>query len=249
MKSFKILYHKRPSNLIKTNAKEKIRELYENEELSTTSKKQIINILLGLLEKKKNTRSKVQLFTTQEEAQYYIEKCGGVLGELSFYEDLEYNDNCLFMEGNKEEKTIYTVKHEVEKQLLSGFLPVKEMIYDIQRRKLYQLYRKCKKNDIEVYGIKTDCVLVDRDDLLAVENVFSKQMSKEVGGLKVEFDKHTFGDPLKLKENKFIRPYRPTANEIEVKDEYDKEELGEINVEHNKILYLASDAGCGKSTA
>ena len=67
------------------------------------------------------------------------------MGELSFYEDLEYNDNCLFMEGNKEEKTIkfYTVKHEVEKQLMSGFLPVKEMIYDIQRLKLYQLYRKC----------------------------------------------------------------------------------------------------------
>ena len=60
----------------------------------------------------------------------------------------------------------------------------------------------------------------------------------------------TFGDPLKLKENKFTRPYQPTANEIEVKDKYyDKEELGGIKAERNKLLYLASDAGCGKSTA
>ena len=97
MTYFKVLYYKRPSNLIRTNAKEKVKELYDNEELSSTSKKQIINILLGLLEKKRNTRSKVQLFTNQEEAQYYIDQCGGVMGELSFYEDPENNENCLLV--------------------------------------------------------------------------------------------------------------------------------------------------------
>ena len=81
--------------------------------------------------------------------------------------------------------------------------------------------------------------MVDRDDLATVSRVFMNDMSQEVGGLKLEYDKHTFGDPLQLKENKFIRPYQPTTNEIEVKDEYDKEELGHINVEHNKLTTVS----------
>ena len=36
---------------------------------------------------------------------------------------------------------------------------------------------------------------------------------------------------------------------LEIRDEFDKEELGDLNLTYNKLLYLAKDAGCCKSTA
>ena len=112
----------------------------------------------------------------KSEAQYYVQESGGKTGELSFYEDLddeaEDGQHRLFATGNTEEKVIYTATHQKDRELVDGFLPVKEMIYDIQRLELYKLYSKCKQNGIEVYGIKTDCVLVKRSDQLELMQVF-----------------------------------------------------------------------------
>ena len=52
-----------------------------------------------------------------------------------------------------------------------------------------------------------------------------------------------------MTNNEFIEAPEVETQIITVQDEYDKDELGEINREHNTLLYLANDAGCGKSTA
>ena len=111
------------------------------------------------------------------------------MGELSFYDDIpdELSQNCLFATGNQEEKVIYTVVQSKERELVNGFLPIKEMIYDIQKYKLYKMYQKCKANGIEVYGIKTDCVLVKRSDARELYNVFEKDLNDSIGKYKIEF--------------------------------------------------------------
>ena len=85
---FQILAHKRPSNLVKSNAMELIKKLYDNDQIPSDTKKSIINVLLGLLEKKMNKNIDCKLFVNKSEAQYYIEESGGKIGELSYYEDL-----------------------------------------------------------------------------------------------------------------------------------------------------------------
>jgi len=110
-KLFKILSFKRPSNLIDTNSVDRINKIYENENLSKTSKKQIVNILLGLMEKKFKKKSDCKLFMTKEEAQYYVDTYGGKVGELSYYYDIpdDESEGYLFATGNREERVIYTV--------------------------------------------------------------------------------------------------------------------------------------------
>ena len=250
---FEIISFKRPSNLTDTNSKERISELYADKTLSQDAKKQIINVLIGLLEKKSNNKSSCKLFLDKSEAQYYVQESGGKTGELSFYEDLddeaEDGQHRLFATGNTEEKVIYTASHQKDRELVDGFLPVKEMIYDIQRLELYKLYSKCKQNGIEVYGIKTDCVLVKRSDQLELLRVFGRRINSKIGGLKIEHDKKLFGDHLSMIENEKQSFPQTKVTALEVKNEYDKEELGNLNQTHNRILYLAKDAGCGKSTA
>ena len=122
---------KRPSNLIDTHSGDKIKKIYENENLSKTSKKQIINILLGLMEKKFKKKNDCNLFMTKEEAQYYVDTYGGKVGELSYYHDIpdEESEGYLFATGNKEERVIYTVVQSKEKELVNWFLGIKEAIF------------------------------------------------------------------------------------------------------------------------
>ena len=73
--------------------------------------------------------------------------------------------------------------------------------------------------------------------------------TQQIGGLKIEHDKKLFGDRLIMIENEKQSFPQTKVTTLEAKNEYDKEELGNLNQTHNRILYLAKDAGCGKSTA
>ena len=56
------------------------------------------------------------------------------------------------------------VVNKVKKHLVETFNPIKDLIYDIQLLKLWQLYKKLQDNNVNVYGIKTDCLLVREDE-------------------------------------------------------------------------------------
>ena len=78
---------------------------------------------------------------------------------------------------------------------------------------------------------------------------FEKRSGNKVGWLKIERDKRLFGERLEMVENEEQHSPKNEVNTSEIHDEYDLEELGELNRTNNKLLYLATDAGCGKSTA
>ncbi len=248
---FEVISFKRPSNLLDTNSSQRIKELYDNPTLTMDAKKQIINVLVGMLEKKSNNQSSCKLFLDKGEAQYYVDETGGKVGNLSFYEDCPADDSeyQLFATGNQKERTIYTATHKKDRELIDGFLPIKEMVYDIQRLKLYRLYAKCKNNGIQTHGIKTDCLLVKTSDHLKLLEVFAKKICNKVGGLKIERDKRLFGERLEMVENEEQHFPKTEVTTLDIQDEFDKKEHGDSNLTNNKLLYLAKDAGCGKSTA
>jgi len=83
---------------------------------------------------------------------------------------------------------------------VDGFLPIKEMIYDIQRYKLYKMYSTCLEHGIEVHGIKTDCVLVKRSDRRKLHKIFEGSLDDSIGKCKIEHKKTLFGNHLVLEE-------------------------------------------------
>jgi len=109
---FEVISFKRPSNLLDTNSSQRIKELYDNPTLTMDAKKQIINVLVGMLEKKNNNQSSCKLFLDKGEAQYYVDETGGKVGNLSFYEDCPADDGGIPIICNWESKgTNHTHSH------------------------------------------------------------------------------------------------------------------------------------------
>ena len=82
VKNYKIIYVKHPSNIIDVDFKKPIEELYKteickNEEKDKICKKNIVNILTGLLEKKHNKKSTSLIFKNIKEAICYKNKYDG----------------------------------------------------------------------------------------------------------------------------------------------------------------------------
>ena len=76
----------------------------------------------------------------------------------------------------------------VKKDLNESFNPIKDLIYDIQLLKLWKLYKKAQENNIIVYGIKTDCLLV-KEIKSTLDPIF--KFHKNIGGVKFEQHKKT----------------------------------------------------------
>ncbi len=141
-------------------------------------------MLLGLMEKKVNKKSRCYMFMTAEEAQYYVNEFGGKVSQLTCYKDIPDYDDDDDVQGwgvNYAElrHKLYTAVQSKDKELVDGFLPIKEMIYDIQRLKLYKMYQECIKNGIEPHGIKTDCIMVHRSDRFKLWSVFKNRIDKK----------------------------------------------------------------------
>jgi hypothetical protein len=59
------------------------------------------------------------------------------------------------------DKRLYLVKVSESKELVEGFKPIKEMIYQSQRIKMLSLYKTLLQKKINIYGFRTDCLYTD----------------------------------------------------------------------------------------
>ena len=187
---YKILYYRRPSKLIKSNSNKYISDLY-NSTLSKDEKKFIINKNLGLIEKKKNERAITKVFYKRQEAEYYQIKYGGYIYTVQeekthTEEELtqeEIDEGIILKTSYNSARTVYLLVNTIKKIQKNLFDPIKDLIYDIQLLELWKLYKKAIENNIKVFGIKTDCLLVEENkDIL--KNIFN--LNDEIGGLKIE---------------------------------------------------------------
>ena len=62
---------------------------------------------------------------------------------------------------------------------MKTFYPIKDLVHDMQLLKLWQLYKKLKDTNVDVYGIKTDCLLV-KEDRRVLNSIFHLIKTLEV---------------------------------------------------------------------
>ena len=255
--NYTILYFRRPSKLSNSNSEKHIKELYdtqisEDKTEDIKNKKFIANKNMGLIEKKYNQASITKIYQTLAEAQYYQIKYGGHIYKVSNhkFEEVDLTENEIkdgvINHYEQKERKVYLLVNKVKKDLEESFNPIKDLIYDIQLLKLWKLYKKLKENNIKVYGIKTDCLLVKETEnelkhILNFDNI--------IGGVKFEYDKKPINKKIMMIKNELIDFKQPNINIIKMKDEYDKNEMKELLQNNNNTIVIANLPGSGKTTA
>ena len=244
---YKVLQYLRPSKLVPSNSKKLIQELWDSEISKTKSidsqcKKDIFNVISGLLEKKYNEKSFTKVFKNYDEACYYQTKLGEQSDIVCITDD-KYDGKYDEMFDEKSDRA-FILNKTVKKDLQSGFLPIKDLIYEIRSLKNYQTCVKLMENDIEPLGVKTDSILFDISHTETVEKLFD--MKDTIGCFKIEHNKELPNTLLQrgsIEMPKIIN-YDPIVHPI--KDEYNGKEINSVLKQHN-ILILATCAGAGKS--
>ena len=252
--NYEVLYMKKPSNLILSNSKDLVKKVFDSK-LDISLKKFIVNKNLGLIEKKRNKKSISRLFKNYNEALYYQTKLGKgdiiPINEEEIISEEKYNEiegEILTSYKTIIKDTIHLLHVSEEKELINGFLPIKELIYEIRSLKNYNTFQKLKQHKIEVHGIKTDSLLVNDNpkNRKLLRQIFD--LSDEIGCFKLEFDKYLTDKKIEITPNELPHIEKIKVNEYEVKDEYDTNEL--INLMRDKNIFVkGSLPGVGKTTA
>ena len=254
---YNILFYRRPSRLNKSYSDKYIEDLYnikisENNLEDIEKKKFIMNKNLGLIEKKYNKKSITKIYHTMKEAQYYQIKYGGNIYRVTHTEfqdqelTQEEKDEGILCRKTTTNRELFILVNKVQKDLEESFNPIKDLIYDIQLLKLWKLYRQLTFNDIKVYGIKTDCLLVS-EEKETLKNVV--EFSKNIGGIKFEYNKKPISKKIVMFKNELIEFKQPEINIIEMKDEYDVNEMKEILQKYDRVMIKGLLPGSGKTTA
>jgi hypothetical protein len=247
---YEILYYRKPSKLVISNSKELVNTLWDKklsniEENDQIFKKSIVNIILGKMEKKKNTKKINKLFKNYDEAFYYQNKYGGnIYCICDENEEVAEELNEIIESGIN---MVYLLVIDFEKELINGFSPIKNMVYEIRSLKNYQTYMKLKKNGIEAVGIHTDSLLFDDVHIKKVEELFNTKVNK-IGGYKLEKNKYLVGNVIVKNSNELIDIDELKIIENDIKDEYDTEEINKI-IENGNTLVKGKLPGCGKTYA
>ena len=256
---YKILSYWRPSKLIDSNSKQHITDHFNND-FDQGHLKFIANKNIGILEKKYNKLHASKIFINYNEALHFQLKYGGKIYPINNFKQSEIYefDNIddvytTSFKKIKEGKTLYVLCHSVQKNMYEGFLPIKDMIYAIQKLKLWQLYNALKNIGISAAGVKTDCMLITESEKQLLQKSSDANISitfdKKIGGIKFESNKFPINKKITMYENKLIEIKNPSVNIIELKNEYDTQEMKEILQTHDKTFIGADLPGSGKTTA
>ena len=240
---YTILSFKRPSKLVKSNSKDLIHNLYktvisDDHQIDMSSKKDIFNICSGLLEQKYNKKSVSRVFKNFDEAFYYQAMVGGTIRVIG-NTDEDYDE--IF--GNNEK--LYLLTKSEQKELINGFLPIKEMIYDIRSLRNYQNIKKLNDNGIRVVALKTDSLFIDNENVKKAKKIFD--FSDEIGCFKVEPNKLLPTTYLRKGKSKLLNISEIKPKIHTVQNERDQNEINKIIKNSKRLLLLGNLPGVGKT--
>ena len=241
---FKILYYRRPSNLIESNSLGIIQNLW-NTPLSNElqrdkeNKKYIANVTIGKLEKRNRKTILSKIFLDKQEAYYYRKIYGGnvyTINDIEFIPDVfnEKLDNYI----EYSDKKIYILQLSNEVILDEGFTPIKDFIYNLQRYYLYDVYSTMMKNHLKPIGVKTDSVIVEATEK-RLDDIF--HFNKEIGGYKFEDNKYPCDKQISLRHNtlmnfNIVQPYTYTIESEKDFNINNNESIEKYNNEIKSIL-------------
>ena len=135
-----------------------------------------------------------------------------------------------------------------EENLINGFLPIKELIYDIRDLKNYNTYKKLEDAKIQVHGIKTDSMMIadTPKNVKAVRGIFD--LSDKIGNHKIEINKFLINSEIKCNDNELPKIHGTNVREHSINNEYDNQELLSIMKDKN-IFVKGILPGVGKTSA
>jgi len=265
---YKIIYYKKPSNLYNVNFKYMIDNLYNNKICNDKDDKFIlkflINSLIGNLEKLKNKKTYSIIFNDYHKARAYAKIFNIKIHCINNINNIKYNnnnnldeniinddDNIIIKNNNNnnidisDNKYLYIVSHEKEKDINEGFKPIKELIYNISHVILYNMYMKLINNNIKPLGVKTDAILIKEkyDD---VKKLF--KFDNDINNYKFENNK-VLCKTKNIKEvNELLDIYNINEdNYIILNNEYDDNEIKNILDDKKNLIIVADTPGAGKT--
>jgi hypothetical protein len=128
----------KPSQVVDNPAPGLLKELYADASLPDDLKKFVVNMVVGLCNKKWNQKEWGVYTTDIEEAAHFSKNVAAL-------RDREY------IAVNRSEKVL----------LHNGFLPIGFFVYDLMRIRMLKLKRQLEAHGARVYGIATDALFVD----------------------------------------------------------------------------------------
>ena len=250
---FNILFVRDYERIEKVEYKKHIDVLYQNDKITTQSKKFIVNKVTGLLETKKNKRTISAIYDTFEEAELYKYRYineGKLTAKITPICTMILEPNKLY-ESNilkKTEKTIYILTVIIESEnLINGFNQIKDLIYCYHRVKMFELSKICINAKMNIYGIKTDCLLLNNteEEINKLDITFNKDI---IGAYRIELNKECNGKQLyNDRKNSLISNISREITKIDIIDEYDTRAINEKIDNTNRLLIIANVPGAGKS--
>ena len=220
-----------------------------------------MNKNLGLIEKKKNKKSVYKAFKNCNEALYYQTKLNrGQIYSIDEKETIEMEESIDPLDqGTDSPFKTRSLKRKIkdmlhilcvtkEENLINGFLPIKELIYDIRDLKNYNTYKKLEDAKIQVHRIKTDSLMIadTPKNFKAVRGIFD--LSDKIGNHKIERDKFLINSEIKCNDNELPKIHITNIREHNINNEYDNQEL--LSIMKDKNIFLKGVLpGVGKTSA
>ena len=253
---FIVMYYKKPSNLIPSNSRSLVKNVF-NSKLPTDLKKSIVNKNLGLIEKKKNKKSVCKAFKNCNEALYYQTRLNkGQIYSINEEETittevispLDLNPSPTISPKKKVKDTLHILCVSKEENLTNGLLPIKELIYEIRDLKNYNTYKKLVDAKIQVFGIKTDSLMIadTPKNVKTVREVFD--FSDKIGNYQLERNKSLINSEIKCNDNELPKITTINVREHSINNEYDSHQLLSIMKDKN-IFVKGILPGVGKTSA
>ena len=263
-----ILYYKQPSFIHKVEYTNIINELLQtnidehDEALDKLIKKLIANVNFGLLEKGGATAHQSILFKSIDEAVHYQTECGGKINKLSHiiseYPEMitEYDDEggatttyYGFDEDEWDVKASYYILNLKDKAVLrNGYRYIKELLLQHHNFKMNQDFKTLITNHINIYSVKTDAFVIDTCNEEKAKQLL--EFHDDIGGWKVSKQRDEINLPtvkFNVVNNELIKIPVYESKTIDIKDEYDTDNIIEIVKQNNPIMIRGELPGTGKS--
>ena len=250
----------RPSRLVKNSSRGVFDRLYQSG-LSNDEKKFIMNSVIGMTGKRKNTRVESEILFDAPEAEYYRDTYGGTVMKYDVDRPLLDPDRMnaeLAGEIIDSGEKYYLWSNKQEKELIDGFFLIQMFVYDAAMFKVYELAKEVQQevNILPSY-VKVDCLLYD--DRVCCEALFKrvlpemfdyrdKQHWDAVGKLKFERKEDMGCAPLHMVHNDWeeVKETVNAVNTIYPKDEWDDCEMKQ-HLAKSRTMLLGKYAGVGKT--
>lgn len=258
--NYQILGFKQPSFIKKVNYKDIIDQLWDTDissipEEDIKIKKLIANVNFGMLEKSKNTAVKSFVYDTLGEAKKYQQQHGGEINIITKYnseayeEEDDVGDMCTNFRHTQVGKEYYVLNVKDTAFLKDGFRYIKELLLQTFHYKLNNDYNTLINNGIDVFSVKTDAFTIRECNIDKAKSLIS--FDNKIGNWRVSKTddyKLPFND-FKIVINKEIQITEPTAERVEIKNEWDTKEICNVFEDKKRVMVRAEYAGCGKSYA